>query len=1759
MEEDTERLTLNLKPKRKSLRRSSSILKTTGGPLLDIDPNQQDGCSVPIKKSRPSLSRRVSFAKLLEVKEFPRDSPRRWLDSPAQPEPVPDTRNDTAPLAVPATLEQDQQVQHVTHVAENQHRSSLIPILPSTSAAHTENAFAASYGQQQQWTQESMIDGNSLLKTLSEMLTPSSERVGLDCHTQNIPSLRYDSSDMKVDGMALLQALDGDKPVKQAAGNTMFSENRYTNQTETLKGLRERTPLMALNNQAADDVRFEELNDDLGEKTIVFSQGDDMQQTEVLPMGLDLNSGLCEGDWGGLSGPVDRQSLLQSLGGSDETDSPEVLFAKKFETTNTNRQTIIGEGKSSTLHQNFEGYNIAHQKEPTIVFQQGLGMEETGVINMPIDEQEGFPCTNTPDNGKVKFYLGSDSGELKDMPMYRPMEKSNAEQTIIYQDGADIEQTEVLDSKINRRSLTQPLINQSLMSRGSMETVRSLPHNPYRSMLLHSDGTEIEQTGVLTNTNTTRLMQKSVNQTLMDGATMEETAVIDSTINRRSITRPVNQTLIDGATMEETAVIDSTINRGSITRPVNQTLIDGATMEETAVIDRTINRQSITRPVNQTLIDGATMEETAVIDSTINRGSITRPVNQTLIDGATMEETAVIDSTINRQSITRPVNQTLIDGATMEETAVIDSTINRQSITRPVNQTLIDGATMEETAVIDSTINRGSITRPVNQTLIDGATMEETAVIDSTINRGSITRPVNQTLIDGATMEETAVIDSTINRRSITRPVNQTLIDGATMEETAFIDSTINRQSITRPVNQTLIDGATMEETAVIDSTINRRSITRPVNQTLIDGATMEETAVIDSTINRGSITRPVNQTLIDGATMEETAVIDSTINKRSITRPVNQTLIDGATMEETAVIDSTINRQSITRPVNQTLIDGATMEETAVIDSTINRGSITRPVNQTLIDGATMEETAVIGSTIKSQTLAQPLNRSLMSEVEMEHTERIESNITRSSFNISVKETACNVPEEVSENKTVVFQESGDLEETHATTCNINIFAKTSNPTPSKKRNTDLYVTKTNTKSSLLTSARLKRLSARLGGDTGRLSLGTDNFTNRLTGESEVDDNQTSAIPRNTIRLTATPRKGSEGTPGHSNDASIADLPTKVESEVGLQKAAEQVENKSQTMETEETCSDIKQTGEMADVGITEILPPLDLGMTDMLPPDDIITNSLHTSIRTDQSFLKKASCAPVERKDSSGSDSSQSSSLMSYSLTNNYSMTESMLENTRREVDGPLTVKKLCLLLDIPCFRWLEDKPFVVRNNRCSILPGEQVDPSDMRNVLGACAVQCPFYLVHSHVYTQAVRQADLKKSKTEELDVLFTQEESKPFMFKAVKQSSEQQRTKLREKVLACSKVSSQLGKAEWKKVCAQATVQYRETLKGQYSRLQDQASDINIALHQTNDLLTALDTAWTELERDETDLENTRFPTEEDIQQWKKAQQELSEKVAELQHLEEEESKLTSKRDSIQAELAILRDRDQQFVSSQRQDVQQVLEKLKSDDAEIKTDLKWMKRCLEWRPDRVETEVVSYLFYNDTLLLETTLDTSLHRRLQSATLTSSLQDHPPKSVGHLADKSEDIMSLMHRLIISSIKEQNILTKFIGTPLKELFKFLRAVSMVVCTGRCLAQEISRIELNNWVTIKKKGLTIEFWCDQAGRKIDVDFDLKLKYRDYCATPTVKVDIGNFRPEDVLKQMSAVPDVGFRYLERLCEAIDLSDVTVVPVLDHCT
>ncbi|XP_033735698.1 uncharacterized protein LOC117324137 [Pecten maximus] len=1882
MEEETERLTLNLNSKRRSKRRSSSILKTTIGPLLDIDPNKQDGCNVPLKKSRPSLSKRVSFARLLEVKEFPRDSPRRCEDSPAQ-EPATDTGNDTVPLTNPVTIQQDQ---HVTNVSEGQLEGSRMPLLPSMSAPHTENDFdkysqhlnplipamvetsgiagtAVSSRQPQIWRQESKIDGSSLLKSITGTGTQPREGMELGYHTQSSETSSLVSkaagSDTKVDGMALLQALGGgasntsaepellpsysvgDNPKEQSVQNTramMFSESRYMDQTKALtchtqlreaeaclKGLRERTPLMALKDQAVDNVRYGVLNDDPGDKTIVFTQGDDMQQTEVLPVGLQLNSQPSDGEVSCLSGHVNRQSLLRSLGGSDETDSPEVLFAKKFETSNSNIERPP-----------FKGYDTTHQREATIVFQQGLEMEETGVIHAQIDRQDEFLCANTSDNGKVQFYLGSDSEEIQsaDMPMYRPVEQKTVNKTLIYQDGADMEQTEVLDSNINHRSLAQPPINQTMIQGADMDQTevldskinhRSLTQPPINQTLIQgadmdqtevldskinhrsltqppinqtlTQGVSMKQTGVISNNilSNTSTFQRSDSKTLIfqDGADMEQTGVISNNIlsNTSTLQRSDSKTLIfqDGADMEQTGVISNNIlsNTSTLQRSDSKTLIfqDGADMEQTGVISNNIlsNTSTLQRSDSKTLIfqDGADMEQTGVISNNIlsNTSTLQWSDSKTLIfqDGADMEETGVIDTKFINRSLVRPVNQTVMDGAAMEETGVIDAKITNRSLVRPANQTVMDGAAMEETGVIDTKITNRSLVRPVNQTIMDGAAMEETGVIDTKFINRSLVRPVNQTVMDGATMEETGVIDTKITNRSLVRPANQTVMDGAAMEETGVIDTKFINRSLVRPANQTVMDGAAMEETGVIDTKITNRSLVRPANQTVMDGAAMEETGVIDTKITNRSLVRPANQTVMDGAAMEETGVIDAKITNRSLVRPVNQTVMDGAAMEETSVIDTKITNRSLLRPFNQTVMDGAAMEETSVIDTKITNRSLLQPFNQTVMDGAAMEEISVIDTKITNRSLLRPGNQTVMDGADMAETEVMENKIAKKSLNIALKEVSCNASssQEVCEKKTVVFHEGMDLDETHATTSNINIYGKGSAQTLQPVSNMDLDNTKMN-KSSMTTSARLKRLSTRfsLGGDTvtGRLSLAGDNLTNRLTGESEVDGDQTSSIPRNTIRLAGpTPRKSNERTCDVISEGNKVDIPSQVtvESESVLQKTTAQVrEDAPQIMETDEPCNHPvsgtgldtkpKQTGEM-DMGITEVLPPLDLGITDMLPPDDITTSMLHTSTTTDLPSLKKANNGPVERKDSSGSDSSQTQSVTSYSLVSNYSnysMTESMLENTRREVDGPLTVKKLCLLLDIPCFRWLE---FQVRNDRCSILPGEQVDTSDLRNVLRACAVQCPFYLVHSHIYTQAVRQADLKKEKAEELDILFTQEDSKPIMFRAVEHSTDQQRKTLREKVLACAKVSSLLGKAEWKKVRTQATVQYRETLKDQYSRLQSQASNVNNALQQSQGLLTALDTALSELETDETDLENTKLPTEQEIRQWNIAQQELSVKVSDLQHLEEKQTKLTSERDSIHSELAILRDRDQQLVNGQRQDIHQVLEKLESENSEIIKDLDWMKRCLEWRPDRFEKEAVSYLFYDDSLLLETTLDTSLHRRLLSATLTSTLQGCSSKPVSQLADKSEDIMGLIHRLIIDSVKEQNILTKFIGTPLKELYKFLRAVSMVVCTGRCLAQEITRIEFNNWVTIKEQGLSVEFWCDEARRKIDIDFGLKLKYRDYSVTPSVRVDIGNFRPEDVLKQLSAVPDMGFRYFERLCQAINLNDMTVVPELDRCS
>ncbi|XP_021364861.1 uncharacterized protein LOC110457786 isoform X2 [Mizuhopecten yessoensis] len=1822
MEEDTERLTLNLNSKRRSKRRTSSILKTTIGPLLDIDPNKQDGCTVPLKKSRQSLSKRVSFAKRHEIKEFPRESPRRWgEDSPAQ-EPAADTENDTIPVTATVSDQQG-----VANISEGQHGGSNVPLLPSTSAPLEENNFsvysqyvgghsapaetcmtttdtAVSSEQPKQWGAESKIDGSSLLKSLAGANTLPREGLELGYHTQTREESGLGSiaggRDIKVDGMALLQALGGggsDTPAEpellssykvrestteQSAPNNrtmVFPENEYMDQTEALtchiqlreaeaclKGLKERTPLMALKEQAPCDVRYGALHDEPDDKTIVFSHGDDdMQQTEVLPVGLHLNPLQSDGDFSCLSGSVNRQSLLQSLGGSDETDSPDVLFGKKFETLSATakKHPFTQDITNNVLQHNLEesrlkGYDIAHQREPTIVFQHGLEMEETGVIHVPIDTQGGLSSAEITEDRKVLFYLGHNSEEIKasDDPLFRSVENKSEEKTLIYQDGADMEQTGVLESNI--------LSNKSTLQQSDNKT------------LIFQDGADIEQTGDLYSEIAIRSHGQPVNKTLMDGADMEQTEVLDSKISRRSVTqRPVNRTVMDGADMEQTEVLDSKISRRSVTqRPVNQTVMDGADMEQTEVLDSKISRRSIAqRPVNQTVMDGADMEQTEVLDSKISKRSVTqRPVNQTVMDGADMEQTEVLDSKISRRSIAqRPVNQTVMDGADMEQTEVLDSKISKRSVTqRPVNQTVMDGADMEQTEVLDSKISRRSVTqRSVNQTVMDGADMEQTGVIPNNIlsNRSRLQQSDSKTQIfqDGADMEQTEVLDSKISRRSVTqRSVNRTVIDGADMEQTEVLDSKISRRSVAqRPVNQTVMDGADMEQTEVLDSKISRRSVTqRPVNQTVMDGADMEQTEVLDSKISRRSVTqRPVNQTVMDGADMEQTEVLDSKISRRSVTqRPVNQTVMDGADMEQTEVLDSKISRRSVTqRPVNQTVMDGADMEQTEVMDSKIgNRSLAQHPVNKTQIDGEDMELTRVL-----------------------------ESKIANRSIN---KVDTCNIQlsEEICENKTVVFQEGVDLDETHVTTSNINVHGQGIDQTSQPVSNVtqDLDITKVNRTniSSLTASARLKRLSARfsLGGDivTGRLTKSTN-------GESEVDNDQTQSIPRNTVRLAGpTPKKGDKGPCDVPREGRKIDISPQVTGDCGSslpQTTAQIIEDAPKTvdMETEESNNlqvidqvllpntTSKQTGELEtgitdvllplDLGITDTLMPLDLGITDMLPPDDIVTGRLYTSTMADLPVLNKSKDGFVEQKDSSGSDSSQSQSVTSYSVVSNYSnysMTESMLESTRREVDGPLTVKKLCLLLDIPCLRWLE---FQVRNDRCSILPGEQVDASELRNVLRACAVQCPFYLVHSHIYTQAVRQADLKKEKTDELDIIFTQEEGKPELFRAVELGSDQQRKSLREKVLACSKVSSLLGKTQWKNVRTEATIQYRETLKDQYSRLQSQASDVRTALQQSQGLLTALDTAWSDLDTEETELEKTRLPSEEEIQQWKLAQQELSIKVADLQELEVEQTKLTSDRDSIHSELAMLRDRDQQCNGGQGQDVKQMLENLKEEYEEVATDLGWMERCLEWRTYCYEKEAVSYLLYDDSLLLETTLDTSHHRRLLSATLTSSLEDTPSKPVSHFSDKSEDIMGLMHRLIIKSVKEQNILTKFIGTPLEEQYKFLRAVSMIACTGRCLAQEITRIEFNNWVTIQEQGLSVEFWCDEASRKIDIDFDLKLKYRDYSVVPSVRVDIGNFRPEDVVKQLSAVPDVGFRYFERLCQAINLNDMTVIPELDRCS
>ncbi|CAC5393711.1 CASC5 [Mytilus coruscus] len=1051
--------------RRRSGRRSSSILKTKT-PLLDIDTNQAVTEVIPKKKARISSSRRVSFAETYQVKEFPRDSPHRWM-------PDPESEDDSSP-----ELERLPDVPQHTSRGEIQGLDKLLtgPIqtnLPSEEQIESELPLPY---ENVPYIQSG--PNHTILQTDDMDMTDCFEKSKSNVEKPLVDDFgdNYGASFCidKVDGKSFLPSIGKpfleniseklflpDKKFSNPDSNNMYkveqesdfhtlintSINKYTmlgTSVTTTAGasvtfttnVTSRKPLTSISDRSAfkpittesynpldggerpiskvDGLSFlkqltfkasESQADKYEERTIVFD-GNDMEETEVLTKCIQ-NS--------------EKESLIL-----ESVKVPSFLKSKKTSERSSNNM-FFGQGTEMDNH--------------TVFFGEDNNMEDTEVIGsqinfgaLPNQKSQNTFLLNNGMELKIPTTVQIRASANKMTGNKNIMGEDETEKTQIFDKGLDMEQTEMLTGKLNYAEGIR-----------IFETAKT------------NLSDDMEETGLLTSKidllQSSKLLEKN-KTVLFKNDDMEETNVL-SGVNpegcRKSFSfEKKNKTCLfpDGNDMEQTTVCTNKIELPILGKQEDTKISDNS-MEETKVLTQKTELPKQAKNIDKSSVDNKTllyqesndMEETRTvtgkIDIITNSEKEHERENRTKLFNETnyMEETCTVTSKLRGLSYVKENKTTIFtEDNGMEETCALTSKVEYLSCVKKTASLTTVNSIFDQT---DGTVVNKNYKSPinVNNTIVfnEGNQMEQTRPINTTIKLDSKGRSQSfksMHFSDGNEIEEKEKMkvysDTQKNKTGIFPDDNE-------MEQTQALTGKLEIGShLSKDKTLLFKDNDEMEQTQALTGKLEIGShLLKDKSLLFKDNDEMEQTQALTGKLEIGShLSKDKTLLFKDNDEMEQTQALTGKLEICShLLKDKSLLFKDNNEMEQTQALTGKLEIGSHLLKDKTLLFKyNDEMEQTQALTGKLEIGSLLSK-DKTLLfkDNNEMEQTqALTGKLELDSHLSKDKTLLFKDNEEMEQTQALTGKLEIGSL--------------LSKDKTLLFKDNNEMEQTQALTGKLEI-----------------------------------------------------------------------------------------------------------------------------------------------------------------------------------------------------------------------------------------------------------------------------------------------------------------------------------------------------------------------------------------------------------------------------------------------------------------------------------------------------------------------------------------------------------------------------------------------------------------------------------------------------------------------------------------------------------------------------------------------
>ncbi|XP_071078808.1 uncharacterized protein [Haliotis cracherodii] len=522
------------------------------------------------------------------------------------------------------------------------------------------------------------------------------------------------------------------------------------------------------------------------------------------------------------------------------------------------------------------------------------------------------------------------------------------------------------------------------------------------------------------------------------------------------------------------------------------------------------------------------------------------------------------------------------------------------------------------------------------------------------------------------------------------------------------------------------------------------------------------------------------------------------------------------------------------------------------------------------------------------------------------------------------------------------------------------------------------------------------------------------------------------------------------------------------------------------------------------------EVEDPTEVTQVDSQPADilPISDNDTVTSLDSANS----ESSEEHTRGHHSQSAISLSQSLLSFSL----------LDKKYDENDGPWDFGTFCERTGISQF-----KPKCNRRSSINILPALEAD--SLQEVLRLQTLTATETQVKDDMYERLQQQIERDEEEVEGQQHIVSEKE--PMLFSQLRNS---QITK--EEVHSCYKACQRWAKAKMKRERVAISKQCLHNLKEEKERLCIGVNEVVTQAERVISDLASIDNLLADIDSQLEDLGEEPAVTEMEAEEVARLKEHLLIQTQELRKSEEEkalalrqQSELRQRQSALEAE-------------GQRQELQ-MLEGTHTAAADgvdeldrLQHRLGALHRVLEWRVKERSPARDVFLFLYGGVEMSVTYDVVQHKTVDSVVLTT-----------HLADSSSPWSHLAGRLIVDGVDCVRLRDRYSSRD--KLPQMLNEISRLTAGARNLATQISDADLRHKVAINDYCVSVSFLNTRRVRKVVITFLLELSTSS-CKPVDCSVDvvIGTITKEtiaDVIKETIGGPEFLTKSISRVQTLLD--------------